>query len=208
MIYLSHFILGFFSSYLGTIPPGPINLSVVDATIKQSLKVARIMAFGAALVEILQCIVALNFGLLVIDTIDNSPYIRISIFVIFVLIGLLFFFKKEYQTKPKDEEKKKKQNASTFIKGAIIGALNPQAIPFYVFFLALYRSLGWFVFELDTVLFFVIGISLGKFLSLLSYAYLSRIIVKRVSSLSLWINKILGVVLIIIGLMQIVKYIF
>lgn len=208
MVYFLHFILGFFSSYLGTIPPGPINLSVVDATIKKSMKVAKIMALGAGLVEILQCVVALNFGLLVVDTIDNSPSIRISIFVIFVLIGLFFFFKKEYQTQTQKEEKKKEKNASNFIKGAIIGALNPQAIPFYVFFLALYRSLGWFIFQLDMVLFFVIGIALGKFLSLLSYAYLSRIIVKRVSSLSLWVNKILGTVLIIIGLMQILKYIF
>jgi len=59
-----HFILiGFFFSFLGSIPFGPVNLSMVDTTLNKGFKNGLHFATAASLVEILQATAALYLGI-------------------------------------------------------------------------------------------------------------------------------------------------
>ncbi len=198
-----HFFLGVVASFVGTIPFGPINLSVVDATLKQSLKAAVSMSIAAALVEILQSFIALHCGLLVTMSIEHYPVVKIIVFSLFILIGFLFFFKK---TESNVEEKKSKLKASNFTKGAIVGLLNPQAIPFWVFVFTYFQMSHWIDYQLWHVIALLIGVSVGKFLALLMYGLLSLAVAKRIQTLSTYMNKIIGSIFILIGVVQVVKY--
>ena len=60
---ISVFFIALVASFGGTLPFGPINLSVVNTTINRSFKAALRFSTAAALVEILQALVAVRFFL-------------------------------------------------------------------------------------------------------------------------------------------------
>lgn len=78
-----HFIYGFLGSFLGGVPFGPINLSVVDLTLKKSIRSGLRFSFAAALVEIAQAIIAVLFGKLISRKIDELPELKIVVMVFF-----------------------------------------------------------------------------------------------------------------------------
>lgn len=200
-----YLVLGFLGSFIGTIPFGPINLSVVDATLKDGMKGAIIFAIPAAIVEFAYSYFSLSFYWVINEQISSSQWIPILIIFIFLLGGFYFFFKKE---KPSTEgpEYKRKNN---FLKGFIIATLNPQAIPYWIFVIGYYNLKHYVEMSstehLDLVLSFVIGAALGKIVCLYLYALLSKRIAHRLGRISALMNKIIGTVLFFIALIQLVQ---
>lgn len=199
------FTAGFIASFLGTLPFGPINLSVVDTTIKKNLQAGLWFALAAAIVEIGQSFVAIHCSMFITDFLKSSPWLSIGIALLFIVLGILFFFKKSIQNN--DPAKKKKGNS--FIRGILISIVNIQAIPFWIFVLTYLDTVQ--MIHLDTgqqlnfILLFLVGVALGKFLALLLFGVLSEAISKRTNFLNKWMNKILGGIFIFIGLLQFVQ---
>lgn len=199
MTYLLHFILGFVASFLGTLPFGPINLSMVDTTLKNGLRVGLHFSIAAALVEIAQSLFAYSFGVFITQYLDHNVWIQFPVFVVLFVIGAIFFTRKEKE----DASVKEGRKISPFAKGAIVGLLNPQALPFWVAVIAALKSSQWLSFALwDFILLFLLGVSLGKLVALLLYGKLSLWIVQRISSLSQWMNRIIGSIFILLSLIQ------
>ena len=94
LLYLNHLLIGLGCSFIGTIPFGPINLSVINTTIRQNVKATVPMCIAAGFSEVLQAFIALQFGILVLETVKTYPQILIFIFSVFILLGIFFFFKK------------------------------------------------------------------------------------------------------------------
>ena len=200
-MFFTQISLGALAAFVGTIPFGPINLSVVDAAIKKGLSSAVKMSLGASVVEIGQVLIAYHFGLLVTSQLEESLALRYAIYGAFIAIGLLFFFRKPAT----DSHSSRKINVGNYAKGAIVGLLNPQAIPFWVFVFAYFRSMDWLGGTSLAIAFFLIGVMIGKFLALGSFALFGEFLSRRVSSVSGWMNRILGAVFITIGLIQLIK---
>lgn len=198
---LLSFLIGLIASFLGTLPFGPINLSVVDATLRKSLQAALWLAFAAALVEILQSFVALHCSMWISDIVQSSRWVKLGTFILFVGLGLFFFRKKSIEKA--DSASKKGGN---FLRGLIIALLNPQAIPFWLFVLTYLETAQ--MIHLDTrqqvpyILLFLLGVAMGKFLALLCFGLMSNVIKNRTKFLNQWMNKILGIILLLIGLYQ------
>ena len=194
------FAIGWIASFLGTLPFGPINLSVVDTTLRKNLQAAMWLAFAAALVEILQSFVALHCSMWISDAVQSSPVLKILAFVLFIGLGLAFFFKKNLQ------KVDKAQKGGNFLRGLIISLLNPQAIPFWVFVLTYLESAQMIHLssnqKLNLVLMFLLGVALGKFIALLGFGLLSRTIRGKTDFINQWMNKIIGSILIFIGIYQ------
>lgn len=53
-------LIGWLASFTGTLPLGPINLSVVEVTVNRSFRAAIWLSVAAALVEIFQSLLALT----------------------------------------------------------------------------------------------------------------------------------------------------
>lgn len=200
------FTVGWIASFLGTLPFGPINLSVVDTTINRSFRAALWMALAAAIVEIVQSFIALHCSMFINDYLQNSPIVKVAALILFLGLGLAFFFKKASQNKPEQENTK----GNSFIKGFFIALVNPQAIPFWIFVLA-YLDTAQMI-HLDShlgfqvVIGFLLGVSIGKFCALLLFGLLSRFISNKTTTLNLWMNKIIGSILILIALIQGINY--
>ena len=76
MPYLTHFLLGFVFSFIGSIPFGMINLTVVDTTIHKGLRAGIVLGLGAAIIEFFQAIIAVLFTHIFIDNPQIAEWIQ------------------------------------------------------------------------------------------------------------------------------------
>jgi threonine/homoserine/homoserine lactone efflux protein len=196
------FFLSMLASIAGTLPFGPINLSVVDTTINRSWRAAFHFSIAAALIEIPQSFIAIRFNPTVQQLLQHNVWVKSFVVVFFVGIGLVFFLRKPIN----EGEKKAKSKNNDFINGLLVSIANPQAIPFWIFILAFLKSAEYLDISDHPPLYFLClflsGVACGKLLTLLFYAFLSQLIVRRAAFFSQWMNKIIGVILMGIGLVQ------
>lgn len=206
------FFLGVIISFLGTLPLGPINLSVVDTTLKSGTKPALFLSIAASLIEILMVFIAVWCSVAFTDLLSFSDWTKWV--AVLVLIGLgLFFWLQPNRTKEVKTENGKdsnlKENRNAFFKGILLALLNPQAVPFWFFVLASLNSAKVIdlSFQKDTLLLwsFLMGTAMGKFLSLWLFAVMSRLVEKRAAYFSPYINKGIGGILILIGGIQLIR---
>lgn len=199
-----HFLYGLLGSFLGGVAFGPINLSVVDLTLKKSMRSARQFCVAAALVEIFQATIAILFGKLISRKIEEFPELKLLVIIFFVVLGLYFIFK---QDKPKAELSKDGKR-SNFLNGFIIAILNPQVIPYWIFVLAYLKSAQVLYLKSWHLVIFLVGVTIGKFLILSLYSYLSDYIKKHTANLNEYVSKAIGGILLVVGLAQAIKYFF
>lgn len=199
-----HFLYGLLGSFLGGVAFGPINLSVVDLTLKKSMRSARQFCLAAALVEIFQATIAILFGKLISRKIEEFPELKLLVIIFFVVLGLYFIFK---QDKPKAELSKDGKR-SNFLNGFIIAILNPQVIPYWIFVLAYLKSAQVLYLKSWHLVIFLVGVTIGKFLILSLYSYLSEYIRKHTANLNEYVSKAIGGILLVVGLAQAIKYFF
>lgn len=206
---LTAFAIGWIASFLGTLPFGPINLSVVNTTIKKSFKAGLGVALAAALIEIIQSFIAIHCSMVITHFLSESPFIKVLAIGLFIVLGLFFFFKKNKNQKVSTSKKK---SDNSFIQGLAIALFNPQAIPFWIFVLTYLETSRMIHLsiqgeELQSVIFFLIGVSIGKLCALILFGLLSKVISKKSTRITLMMNKIIGSILLVIGLVQAVQLI-
>ena len=201
---LIHYFIGLIVSFIGTIPIGPINLTVVSTTLKKGLPAAIQVSIAAAMVEILQSFLAVYCGMMIIESLELYPIFKLSIFTLFIIAGAIFLYKSNQPTS--SPPKRFSVKISNFSRGLVVGLLNPQAIPFWVFFLAYMKMTNWIDYEFYHILSLLVGVFTGKFLALYCYGLLSMAVSKRITDITSLMNKVLGSVLIGIGLLQIARH--
>lgn len=198
------FIFGLLGSFLGGVAFGPINLSVVDITLKKSMQSAMRFITAAALVEIAQATIAILFGKLISRKIEEIPELKLLVIFFFVIIGLYFIYKKD---KPKADIPAD-SSKSNFLNGLIVAILNPQAIPYWIFVLAYLKSVQVLNLNSWHLILFLSGVSIGKFIILSLYCYLSEYIKKHTTNLNDYVSKGIGALLLVVGLIQALNYFF
>jgi len=207
IIYL---IVGIFAAFIGALPLGASNIAVINTTLKQNAKQALKIAFAAGIAEVLLSYYALHCNMIVRDFFAEHLWIQITIIVLLIFIGIFLFFKKK--SEDKEKVKKNKLAESKYATGFLTGILNPPVLIYWVvafgiinnndIMLSLKSSL--------TVLFlFFAGVYIGKILTLYLYSKFSSIIKNKVQNITAIVNKVTGVLLVLIGIVQAVKlYVF
>jgi threonine/homoserine/homoserine lactone efflux protein len=206
-VIIDHLILGFWVSFLFSLPPGMISLNVLQATIYRGLKSAAYLALAAVLVESVQAFIGVKFA----ELINSSPGLKlgIEIFVIpvFFVMGAINIYHgvKDLKKKGGPEETKPKRTISSFGKGLLVSALNPVAIPFWVFYSAFLQKKGWLdVSKTAYIVVFTIGTTLGTYACLLMYGVLSSFIARKIHSIKVWISFVIGALFVGLGIYQII----
>ncbi|BDD01746.1 LysE family transporter [Persicobacter psychrovividus] len=196
--------MGFGGSFVGAIPLGPINMSILKASAQRDIQSAKQMCFGAATVELLFGSVALLIGAMFIHYLDAHPIIRGIIGGILVLIGLVVLL-----LKPKSSDKESYwAKFPAYFRGIIVALLNPQAIPYWVLIFTLHpltqhQEAQHYI----TLALFLIGVFCGKYAILRSYSVIGMKYSDRLMGHQRKLNAILGIIFIFIGLMQ-VRFLF
>jgi threonine/homoserine/homoserine lactone efflux protein len=201
MILIQTFLIGFAFSFLGSIPPGTLNLTMLRLGMEQKMDVAFRFAIAAALIEYPYAWVALLFE----DWLTSSPVIihnfaLISALVMIVL-GVLTL-RSATGAKPKAEP----VYESGFRKGLLLSILNPLAMPFWIGITAYLKSQGWIYLSSPAeVHSYLIGITLGAFSLLMLVGYLASKASLTFSG-SGRVKFVPGAILLLLGLYAFVRY--
>ncbi len=189
-------------SFGSAIPFGPINLSVIDTTIRNNLKCGVLFSLAAALVEIVQVMVALFCSVWVAEFFTKSPAIKVGAFILFIVLGFFFLFKGKVKKKKETPD----SQVANFFKGALIALANPQTLPFWIFILTYLETVQMIPINANQpwsiIIAFGVGVCVGKFLGLLGFSLLSHRIGKKSTKITKVTNQAIGYFLIVIGVIQ------
>ncbi|WP_420582684.1 LysE family transporter [Reichenbachiella sp.] len=159
MSWLILFGAGFFFSFIGSIPPGSINISALQYALEKRIRAAYAFAVAAAATEYLYAAIAVRFQIYLTESADISQYFQMITGSVLILLGVLNLFKKSRKTKVKNIGEKR----NAFKKGILLSLANPLAIPFWLMVTAYLQSMGWIVMSDQNFWIYVTGISTGTF---------------------------------------------
>lgn len=196
---LLYFFVGFAACLLGTIPFGPINLTVVKATVDHDARRGTEIAIAASLIEILEALIAIWFGMVISSFLASNLAIKLGIGLLFVILAVVIAIRK---SKPAMVDRSPEQE-SFFKRGLLIAALNPQAVPFWIFALAAISQYFEFEYMGITLAAFLAGVFLGKMTALYGFVLASAYLKTHLQESSTVVNKVLASVLLFIGVTQI-----
>lgn len=193
-----YFGVGLLACFIGTIPFGPINLTVVKTTVDYDRRRGTEVALAASIVEIFEALVAISFGMVISAYLESNLIIKLVIAITFIGLAVFVFTRKSNPSLSENNENQQ----SFFNKGLLIAALNPQAIPFWIFALAAISQ--YFVFEYVGIYLasFLVGVFLGKLMALYGFVVASEYLKSHLQESSQWVNRLLAGILLFIGITQ------
>lgn len=195
---LVYLLVGLLACLLGTIPFGPINLAVVKTTVDYDRRSGIEIAFAASLIEMLQALIAICFGMLISSFLEENVYIKFFLTFVFIALAIFIFTRKPKPTLIKEQERP----VSFFRNGLIIAGLNPQAVPFWIFALATISQYFEFQYIGLTLMAFLLGVFMGKLLALYGFVIASSYLKAHLQESSTLVNRLLAGILLFIGLSQ------
>ncbi len=188
------FIVAFVFSYIGSIPPGTINLSVIQLSLQGKGRSALNFALAAAFIEFFYASFAVGIEYFFLSKVDLTMHFKVIAGMAMIVLGVVNYFKK-----PTPASAGSTTNFHGFKQGTIVSIFNPLAIPFWIAITAYLKSHQWVVINSNTFIFYIVGISTGTFALLASLSYLVSISNFQLEKHHL-INKIMGIIFILLGL--------
>jgi threonine/homoserine/homoserine lactone efflux protein len=167
------FILAFVCSFLGSLQPGSVNVSVFHTATRQNFRTAVWLGLGGSVPEIIYCLLAF-YSLENLNTIKGfSFYFNVLSLLIFagVIINLLIPKKKK---NPLETEISSQKMSNAFGYGFLLGIFNPILLIFWMLTIQYFYQFGWI--KVDNWLVqisFSLGSMLGAWVLLILVAYLA-----------------------------------
>ncbi|MBX2946420.1 MAG: LysE family transporter [Cyclobacteriaceae bacterium] len=197
------FIVGAVFSFLGSIPPGTLNLLVLQMGLEHRIKAALRFALAVAIVEYPYAWIAVEFEQLITSSPVVMQNFQLWGAIIMTVIGIasLWSVRKPTAISVKLQE-------SGFRRGIILSILNPQAIPFWIALTAYLKYQGWIDISTGWRLHsYVLGTSVGAFALLSLLIFLAHRIASSFRDNRL-LRMIPGLVLLGLGIIGFVRYFF
>ena len=199
---LIHILLGIVLSFLGSIPFGTINVTVIESAIIRGFRSALWVIFGAAIIEFIQAAVALKFS----DVITRYPITELILFwssiPIFIGLGIYYLRQKREPT----HEPHGYSRSRGFMKGVIVSTLNVLAIPYWVFYGTYLTSVRVIDPTHDSnIVLFSLGVFAGTVIILMVYARLGVYAKEKFSKLTHHIAPSVGYFFFFLALIQIAR---
>lgn len=164
------FLIGAVASFVGSIPPGTLNILVLQMGMERKIRQALRFALAVALVEYPYAWVAVEFEGWITSSpvvLENFQLLGASVMTILGVFGLWA------ARKPTNFSVRFQQ--SGFGRGLVLSILNPQAIPFWIGVTAYLKMQGWIdlstSFRLHS---YVLGTSVGAMILLSLLALMSE----------------------------------
>ncbi|MFA8300114.1 MAG: LysE family transporter [Hyphomicrobiales bacterium] len=187
MHYIVEFLIGFAASFLGSLPVGMLNLTVMDISIRRGPKYVTLFSGGAASVEFIQAFIGVYFSSWFLMNQNITLFFEVMVLPLFLTLAIVYFFKDKSSTGNKAEIKN-----SEFAKGVWLSFLNPLPIPFWIFYATYFHAEHWISFSTTSIIVFVLGIAAGTFTALLAFGKMSIFIASKIKKINAWINKIIA----------------
>ncbi|WP_040281278.1 LysE family transporter [Psychroserpens damuponensis] len=199
-----YFLIGVLASVIGALPLGASNIAVINTTIKQNAKQAFKIAITAGLAEVILSYYALHCNMMVRAFFDRNMWIQMLIIIVLMAVGAFLLFKKQKEKKPKTSQ----ITTSKYAMGFLLGILNPPVLIYWVVAFGIINN-SQLMLSLGSPLFvlflFFIGVYFGKLFTLYLYSRFSLTLKNKVQNIGRIVNRITGILLLIIGIAQAIK---
>ncbi len=195
------FLLGFILSFIGSIPPGTLNLAVLQLGMEYKIKAALRFALAVAIIEYPYAWIAVVFE----DWVTASPII-VDNFQLITAIVMLAIGAFSVWSARKPSEFSVRFNESGFRRGLVLSILNPMAIPFWIAYTAFLKSQGWI--DLSSQWFvhsYVLGTSVGVMALLTLFAFLAKRLAPYVKDNRI-VKLVPGITLLLLGIYAFINY--
>ena len=203
MLYLQVFIIGFVFSFLGSIPPGTMNLCVLQLGLEKKVAVALRFSLAVMIIEYPYTWIGVVFE----NWITSNPAIienfQLITAVVMTLMGLLNIWAARKPT-----EFTTRFNESGFRRGLILSILNPMAIPFWIGVTAYLKAQRWIDLSTTGLLHtYILGTALGAMALLTVFTFLAHRLSGYITNGKL-VKLVPGITLLALGLYAFYTYFF
>jgi threonine/homoserine/homoserine lactone efflux protein len=200
---LQVFIIGTVVSFIGSIPPGTLNILVLQMGLEKKVRQALLFALAVAIVEYPYAWIAVAFEHWITSSAAVAENFQLLGAVVMTTLGVfsLWSARKPTTLSVRFQE-------SGFARGMILSLLNPQAIPYWIGVTAYLKMQGWI--DLSTgwrMHSYILGTSVGAMLLLSLLALLANRM-SYVMQHNRYVKLIPGSVLLSLGLFAFGKYFF
>ena len=200
------FLITFFASLVGVIPPGLINMTVAKTCLESGKKNGILVAIGASIVVFVQALLAI----LLAKYIFYNPYIKNMLLrtggVIFFFMAIYFFVKaKQRKTKIKEY---KHANSRSLFKGIMMSTLNVLPIPYFCTVAAALSVSGKIEYDALRIIVFGIAAGTGTFVTLYFYVVYFLKIEKKTASITKYSNLFMGILMLVLVLLTLARIIY
>lgn len=201
MTILIDFLVATLFSFLGSIPPGTINLTVFQLGLQRKKEIALRLGLAAALVEYPYTWIAIKLESLI----TSSPLVIKNFQLLGGIVMIVFGVLNLWAVRRPNVVTKRFEN-SGFRRGLVMGLLNPMAMPFWIGVTAFLESLGWV--DLSTgprIQAYLVGVVLGTIILLILLTFLAGRLMNYFDERSR-IKLVPGIVLIVLGCYALLRY--
>jgi len=186
MLFLTLF-LGILLNMVGYIPPGNINLTVVQITITRGIRQALYFIGAFSTIEILFTFGVMRFVQWLSSEIVLDNIIDVVMIFMFGILGLITW--RSRKEMPKADYSKK----DSIRYGMLLGVLNPMQIPYWLFVGSYLISQEWINTGYLSLSIFSIGSGIGAALALYGFARFAQYIQEKFTLSSYVINKSIAI---------------
>ncbi|SEK92938.1 Threonine/homoserine/homoserine lactone efflux protein [Aquimarina amphilecti] len=200
------FLVTFFASLVGVIPPGLINMTVAKTCLERGKKNGILVAVGASAVVFIQALLAI----LLAKYIFFNPYVKNMLLrtgaVIFFLMAIYFFVKAK-QRKTKIKVYKHAGSRSLF-KGMMMSIVNVLPIPYFCTIAAAMSVSGKIQYDALRIIVFGIAAGTGTFVTLYFYVLSFLKIEKKTASITKYSNYFMGILMLVLVMLTLARIIY
>ncbi len=183
------FILGFTTSFLGTVFPSMLNMTAVKTSIDKNNKEAVRYAMGVSVIVLFQAYLAILFAKHLHENPAFLSNVQLIGAVTFAILSAYFF----RQSKRDKRSTTNKRTTNSFMVGIVLSSLNMFAIPFFCEIASVLGMFGWLQFEQMTIAVFVVGSAIGTFCLLNLYIVYAQKIRNRSQRVLKDMNTVLAI---------------
>ena len=209
---MTYLFLGMLTAIIGALPLGTTNVAVINTTIKENLKNALKIVYTAALAEIILVIIALNFNMQIEHFIDMNIWLQYTISGILLVIGIILLLGRKECVKDDNDEciiiKERRIRISKHMLGFILGLVNPTVLIYWILVISFLKKKMIDLnpnIDYSLLLLFLIGVFLGKVITLYSYGKFSFTLKVKMKNITTKVNRVIGLLLSIVSLFQFTK---
>ncbi|WP_074407045.1 MULTISPECIES: LysE family translocator [Aquimarina] len=200
------FLVTFFASLVGVIPPGLVNMTVARTCLERGKNNGILVAIGASIVVIFQALIAI----LLAKYIFFNPYVKNILLrtgaVIFFFMAIYFFAKaKQKSTKIKVY---RNNDTRSFFKGVMMSAINVLPIPYFCAIAAGMSVSGKIEYDTLRITAFIIAAGAGTFVTLYFYVFSFLKIEKKTASIAKYSNYFMGILMLILVVITLARIIY
>jgi len=203
MIYVQVFLIGAIFSFLGSIPPGTLNICVLQLGLEKKIGAALRFALAVSIIEYPYTWIGVQFEYWITSSPAVIENFELLTAVVMTIMGVLNIWSAQRPT-----ELTNRFNESGFRRGLVLSILNPMAIPFWIGITAYLKAQGWIDLSTTAKLhLYIFGTSVGAMVLLTLYTYLAHRLSRFVTSSKL-VKLLPGVTLLGLGVYAFGRYLF